>query len=501
MRRWPRATVLVLCLMMLRSLPAAADAFTDFRIPDHSWRRLALDLSARGSRSDASSTTRQADSEAFQGSGNMAIGWAHDAESARRSLDLGVQLYESNNDRTATQTSFSPGVLGSIRRTDDRSRDAARSGAQWLYVNGALSQHPGGGAWGFGLSTSGSLGVSQARTRADLQRDQRDSLSWSTERSRSEHDRSTYEVLLTTEAMVAFGRVRHTTPVFTARLLAERLQADGRMLREPSAAGQQKLAQVLYMASDFGAPHDRPAKFLWREIERILRQDGTLPPSGFDAFELLHVLEPLVVASGRFQRSTGWALGPVVRYRHDHSEVRDWERSSGEYELRDSLIYSYPTVDSYHRGSESDDAALAGARLEWHRPMGLRSQVDLEAEAFFDVRGPEHETNSSARLSLGHLVGERWFAFAEVRHLRELTDLYSQKWSRWEVASTAGLRYYLEDRWDIGVQCSHYQYHDDHPSSAHLRYFNRSGGIDLSIGFNRGALDAPGLIDPVRPLN
>src|SRR5207249_4094517 len=72
---------------------------------------------------------------------------------------------------------------------------------------------------------------------------------------------------------LGYGRVRDVTGVFDAQVVAQRLAATGRLLHPVSHGALEKLAQLFSVGSGFGVAHDRPTRYFWREVERILRED------------------------------------------------------------------------------------------------------------------------------------------------------------------------------------------------------------------------------------
>ena len=87
------------------------------------------------------------------------------------------------------------------------------------------------------------------------------------------------------------GRVRDATPVLDARILEDRLTRTGSLIRPLSEQGRLRLAALLAMRGQFKNAHERADRYFWREVERVLQDDGALIPQGLDALSVLRILE------------------------------------------------------------------------------------------------------------------------------------------------------------------------------------------------------------------
>lgn len=497
MGRWPRATVLVLCLMVLRAQPAAADAFTDFQIPDHSWRGFGWDLTGNGNRSDGSSSASQSDGSSAGTRLAAAANWFRDAEHIRASHVLRVGS-DGNWSRGRSRTlawgfdGFEDFVEERLTNNPgDFMQGQALGSTEWT-----LRPEP--RSWSTRLGARAEAGWSREARHSDYLRryltPTRRILEYDERGEVTRHDRYLAQV----DLGIGFGRVRNATGVFTVERMLERLRAEGRLERWPSADALRRLAGIFYASGGFGAVHDQPQKFLWREIERVLREDGALPESGFDAYDLLRVLEPITVTTGRFSRPVGHELGPIVRFEHTHEIRRSTYTYRYERTVNDTLWTGY-SWNTASRSSLGTDALRVGARAEWHRPLGLRAQLSAISEVVFDVGEPDERWSASSQLSIARLVDERWFFTAIARQTRDM-DKRVGRLATWSTRLELGAEYFLEDRWSLSARVLQDQWRSDFNSTA-APQFARQTGLTFGLGFNRGAFDAPGLIDPVRPLN
>jgi hypothetical protein len=311
--------------------------------------------------------------------------------------------------------------------------------------------------------------------------------------SRQETERWSYAYFVRVGLRTGYGRVRDATGVFQALLLAERLERD-RLLAQPlSDAARARLAALFYRASDYGIVHDLPAKVFWRDVERILVEDGALAAAGLDAFATLHGLDP-VGPIADFRRAAGWFVGPALEYAHENTFERATNRSRHRAEEDGVILTDVETFASL-RPERASDRLLAGFAAQLHRPLGPRTQLDLTGRAMFDVENADLATQAEAQGAFGHLVGERWFASGQLGYLRRIERELFQA-DEWRMDFRTGFDYYLEDRWRLGL--SAFGLYVAAPGvSGHTRIL----GVQLGLGYGSASAEAPGLADPLRPLN
>src|SRR5206468_4021204 len=90
-----------------------------------------------------------------------------------------------------------------------------------------------------------------------------------------------------------------------------RLRETGVLSGELSAAARERLASLYTLESSVAFAHERPTKYFWRELERLLREDGALGDGGLDAYSVQRLLEPLAFV-GSAARPRGFSVGPQI---------------------------------------------------------------------------------------------------------------------------------------------------------------------------------------------
>jgi hypothetical protein len=286
------------------------------------------------------------------------------------------------------------------------------------------------------------------------------------------------------------------------------LSRDGVLARAPSKAARARLARLYYIESDYSLAHDRSAKFFWREAEKILSDDGAVGPAGLDAYSLHHALEPYFIGSfsGPGRRRTGWFAGVQFSGFYRNQIARSTDHSFQAAYSADTLVFATDETRSDHT-TLSIRSPLAGLEVEYHRPLDLRWQLDAFADAQSDVRGLSRLTAVHSQVEVGYLLADRWFARGFARQSRmvvEPTGLFSVP-DQWDVDYGAELSYYLEDRVKLGLTASERQRSARGPSGpfgSGIHAYERSRSLFLGVSYSilRG-FDAPGLVDPGRPLN
>ena len=482
-------------LLALPSLVlAAADPFAEFRIPDHSWRTFSWDVRGSVQANDRSNPSSQSDGSRADARVATTHSWFRDSERIRVSHSVGASFDGLWSGSEGSGGYHYSGFVGEefwvsrSRQLEELAREAAFASTEWSVRSASAT-------WELRLAGRIDGSWQRSLTSRDLHESRGDPWGRSDEQDGVGAVRRADQYAASVDLGVARGRVRDASGVYLASLLTDRLRSDGRIEQELSPLAARRLAELFYASGGFGAAHGLPDKFFWREVERVLRDDGAIGESGFDAYDLLHGLDPIVVAAGRFSRPSGWQAGPLIRYRHTHALSRSTSWNRTRVTVNDSVAFqwSYPGSS---RGSTGQDDVYAGARAEWHRPYGTRTQVDVISEAVFGVGSPDERTVVSSQASIGHLVDERWFLRASAQQIRHFDEeLGGTRY--WNTNAELSAQYFLEDRWSLSLALTQ--------SQARIwqsgRPFERSTRLSLGVGFNRGAFDAPGLIDPVRPLN
>jgi hypothetical protein len=295
--------------------------------------------------------------------------------------------------------------------------------------------------------------------------------------------------------------VRDASVVYDVHLLEERLIETGALARPLSAAARAKLAALYYVAPFYAAAHERPDRFTWREIERVLREDGALGQNGLDPYSLLRAREP-AAPGGRATRQRGWFIGPVGQFTTQHGISREEETVADRTYVSDSLWSEAHGAWNQRLVSVHDRLALGGA-AEYHLPLGWRWQLDAATRVTRPARSGESGLDVSNRASVSWFVADRWLAAAALDQSRSYVRLRNAggtlEIDEWQTQAQASVAFYLEDRTSVGLTV----YQRQSRSAYDLYYgpvFFRDSNVSLSISYRfLGRLDAPGLIDPVMP--
>ena len=284
------------------------------------------------------------------------------------------------------------------------------------------------------------------------------------------------------------GRVRDATGVYRAWLLEHRLRQSGTLTRDLSRDASGKLAALFYVENRFGIPHDRPARFFWREVERILREDGALASGALDAYSVYHVIEPAF--DKRFvTRSAGFFVGPLVSV----TDRNEFQRRSihNDYILFDSDTVVNRFSSSWSARQANHDARVAvGARAEYHLPIDLRWQLDAGSSLQYEDEADRLAIGTTVRLF--YLIADRWYAETGGAHQWYRLGSAGHSREEWSVRYGANLSYFLEDAWRVGIAWEGANQHQSDRDQSTQQF---SLGISYHI---TGALDVPGVVDPVR---
>jgi hypothetical protein len=448
------------------------DPYAQFRIPDHTWSSWQLNGNASGGTRSGGSFNGQVRQSDIRG-------------------DLGTQ-FERGYDSDRCLHSFAVGLIGfgAHRRTEfeqalQHTKDTNRSndGAESISLGGRVRTYP----WEVPLGVElGASAIAQfGQSAAD-----RSFSSYNAFRvldhTDSRHDDNTERVV--GSASLGLGRVRDATGVYRAQLLALRLLRTGALTHRLSHDAVQRLAQLFSIESDFNSAHELPAKYFWREVERILRDDGALTGESLDAYSVLRALDPNGYPN--FTRRAGFFVGPsvsaVVTWRGNKSH----EHRVNQFFQDDSLVGgSDETFDS--RLANRRDEVQVGAVAEYHRPFGMRLQTDAQTQVYYARDG--HLLTAFSQARIDYTIADRWFAGAGVQHqLFEFNVGHDATRPAWWVRCSGNLGYWLEDSFSVNL-------------IAETDQQNLANGLErvtqFSLGFTyriAGSLSAPGVIEAQR---
>ncbi len=484
-----RLTPVAILLLALPAL-ALADPFSDFRIPDHYWRSGTLSASFLGDWAYASIAPAQV--RQTYAASNLAPSLLVARDSDPLLLSLSLALAGATLDRDVKQDQF---VVGSTQHMQSHQQEVDES---WN-LSGSVRAYPWATPVGLGLSARATSAFAQAWTRSDL-RNEIVVPARSTAVDTRRQNIHAYDYNLTLEGSAGVGRVRDATVIYDVYVLEERLRAIGALTRPLSKGAREKLAALYYVAPFYGDPHDRPDRYFWRDVERVLREDGALGERGFDPYSVLRANEGYFY---RTLRQRGWFVGPVVQARHVTDIERLDSRDDIWFYVNDTLTSHSASWDAVRNTVTLDQLNLGGS-VEYHLPLGWRWQFDLTSEVTAPVRRGERGLAAASQGNATWLVADRWLASARLIHSRTYFrprggSSFTQ--NNWTTLYILQLGWYVEDHVQVSASYQESQTRDNSLGLPLSSYYSRDRRVSIGLAYRfLGALDAPGLIPPVRPL-
>ena len=472
--RSPLPRLALFALLLAVPSTSRADDYSDFRVPDYrlvSWNLdLAGSLSSRRYQTATGGDARSSGASYFFHTPLEA-----DDVTDRRERYAFLSLQSSP---FTENTRYTGGVLRPTAEEEFLSIARRHSGQVSWFEN----RYPeaGGLAWNWGASAHASL-----HDREDVI-DFRNGDAVNGYGASFASRRTDYLYTGSASLGVGGGRVRDVSGVYEAQVLESRLLETGRLLRPLTPAERQRLAEIFYLSGGIGTVHDRPSKFLWTEIERVLAADGALEQGSLDAWSALRALEPVMLLAGSNRRA-GRFVGTFgfVSAERGHTDTEDHQESAN---WANGVLTGYSVFETSSRTPvERDDA---GVGLEWseHHPLSMRSQVDFRTR----LTCSSHQKLTA--LVLGgarYLIADRWEA--------ELTGQYDvQAWAageersepRWTVAGSATVAYLLEDSW--ALQATYLAYQSQYRDRDLPDYFLSDMSLTLGVTYRAvGRLSAP----------
>jgi len=95
--------------------------------------------------------------------------------------------------------------------------------------------------------------------------------------------------------------------------------------------------------------------------------------------------------------------------------------------------------------------------VDYHRPLGMRWQVDVSSAGSYGD-GPRRRAVLNSALSLTNVLADRWVATASVTQVAESDVIDEVRASpAWTVHGVAQLSYFFEDSWSITAGLDHTQ--------------------------------------------
>jgi hypothetical protein len=479
-----RAVLLLLPLVL--ALPASAGEFSQFRIPDHHAHRYVFDVSGNGDRSRQTRSSNADEQSSWNGSLRGNALWIDDTDARQWQLEISGWGNGDRRHELGLQSFFDQRHHEDIRR---RHVDEA------LSISASVRTYPRWAPVALGLSLSGDQDDRQDWTH-ELDREAQVVAPGDSQVVVSSRGDWSYLRGLAANVSIGVGHVRDASVVHVAIVLEKRWLDDQTLRRPLSPGARTKLAQLLSERADFGIVHDRPEKAFWADVEALLRDDGALAADRLDAYSVIHALDPVLHTSALgADRPIGFFVGAYAGDVYEHSYYRSSRGVTAVLIQADTVSYQYSGHSELGRHYD-DHFYDAGFLAEYHRAWGYRSQLDGVATIAGDGPRPGRNYVAQATLRARWWVGERWIAGASFSQTRRFVG---DRQSDWDSSLGGSVDYYLEDRWTIGLDASTERWRT--ATNLTERDDHRDSGIHLALGWNRGALDAPGLIAPVRPLN
>ena len=480
---------------------ALASEFSDFRIPEHRWQTLSVRADAWGYRSHESGTQYTDSRRNVQGALGTDASWAIDADSHRYLLSLSAAA-GGGRDRSSFESVFDAPSYWERHDDDSESRDVSE---RWGLA-AELRRFPWRAPFGVLLRGRGFANYAQSWSNESRAREFRESQTSRRSESARDEERWTYLYFFQGDISLGHGRVRDATSVQWTRFLEARLLETGAIRAPLSRLTREKIAALFYLRPSLGAAHDRPDRFFWRELERLLREDPSVDEERLDAFTWLRADEPYVAPRASFLRQSGHFVGLLTSFQGDHGVIRWTHNFVGADFQDDTLVSRFSGTFSEHERVTSD-AVMLGAEAEFHLPAGLRWQVDVDGRLLASNRDFPHTVSLTSNAGAGYLVADRWaVSVSQTRFYSKNQSLPPfDRLGRWQASYGISVGFFAEDRVLVQLSASEAQgrwlrggYGEPVPS---LARYSRDAAFSLGLTYRFvGALQAPGLIEPMHLL-
>ena len=289
------------------------------------------------------------------------------------------------------------------------------------------------------------------------------------------------------------GRLRSLNGAHDAWTIEQRLAANGRLAHPLSEAARMRLAQLSYARGGLSAAHERSSKHYWREVERILREDGALTGTSLDAYALLRLFEPWT-RNSFLRRARGFTvmLSATLREAHGHTDLDNF----GESVFRiNGVPFSSSAFRLSQRNRRDTDEVLGGLQFEYQRPVGHRGQLGAFTRARYGG-GRRRITEVFSLAEAGWEIADRWSASSTIRQLsgnERIEGLAIPP--NWRVDWHNSLDYWLEDSWSVALSYTLTQSNKRfQPRQSAFNSYSRDAQVTFGIEWRpSGRFDAPGL--------
>ncbi len=486
-------------VLLLPSL-CMADPFNEFRIPEHSWQSGTASFAMNANRSTHSfAGGHRSDYEGSNGSLVGDFQFQRGFDSDRRSTRWAIWASEGLQLSSSRYT-----FIGPILPYPEEGAGWLRRPMQQIFLSGSTRTYPGLSQFGVELGLDGSGYWSEDVRRSDLRTG--GPLPSNRNENRTDTQTNRYEYSAAASATLGHGVVRLASMVEDVHVLESRLEQSAVLTRPLSTDTRAKLAQLLVISGDLRNVHERPSRFFWREVERLLREDGALADGKLDAYSQLHLLESYRIGP-EWRRAIGHFVGLMVQASHVHSIERFDQAGHARVYRADTL--SYAVESSYaDRTDLESNRVFVGPSVEWHLPVGWRWQWDASGRVLFAARHGERGLRSQSTISGAWLVADRWQARLSALHIRDYLlvgdDGDASPHDEWAAQAVLSLDYFLEDHLKLTAELRETQrLRRVGPGTPFSRGVTRDHADSFYLGLTYrflGRVSAPGLMETMRAL-
>ena len=467
--------------LLVSSAAFAQDPYLDFRVPEARSFSWTVSGYTQASLSDANVLgTNSHNSNRWGAFGTTAH---HRAESEQRVWDLRADLAGQWN------LSSRSNWLGSVYR----SRDLSVFDNYFASIRASTTRFLGASDWGIDVDAGASYTSSRSGSSDDV------TTFGTPTQSRNSTDASTHSYAGFVDEFMGpgYGRVRDVTGVFDAQVLERRLDSTGRLRHALSPDARRRLAELFSVRTSLGEAHDRPSRYFWREVERVLKADDALAEGWFDAQSLLRALESSTLAIP-LVRLAGWRVsaGYFVELRRGHE---DSERRDESVNITGGVPTTIFFFETGSRSTLDRDRELARLNLAYHRPVGMRWQMGLASSAAYGD-GASRLALLESSAELDHVIADRWVLSATAaQQVESVQDDGVRTHPTWRAQGGLQLAYFMEDSWTLFARDQLFQ-ERQHVSFVSFGVpivaseFRRTNQLSIGLTYRpAGRFEAPGL--------
>lgn len=468
MRQIPLARTAALLLLFFARPALADNPYAEFRVPDSQGFRWLLNGDFNRNSGVFSSVSGVSRDASYAPNVRTELSWFRDTESMSRNLSLSSDLSWFRTHRRLVRESFSR-----VSNEDSQRRDKQRLLSTWNQ-----SWYPGPGR--YFVNTSAFVGAVFSQSISTT--DQRSVFTIDDSRSGDTNSQHDYGERSTWTLGVGAGRVRSVDGVYDAWDIERRLRANGRLQKPLSPTARARLAQLSYAGGGLSYAHERSSKYYWREIERILREDGALTGESLDAFALGRLFERALPGRPVARlRGVTVMLSASLDADHGHSDF-DRSQTFSRF-LADTLVSSFSDRQSDRFRTDRDEF-LGGIDADFQRPVGHRWQFGVRSSARYGA-GRKRSTRFTTLAQAGWSIADRWSATSTIWHFATSSRLDGVGYPpRWSFAWDNSLDYWLEDAWSLSLsyRIRQDQYRLQSPTFIRSDY-SRNGFIGLGFTY------------------